>query len=185
MSLKDKLWQIYTGDYSQVGYDIGAKQAQDGKPRTFFSLVSKINMINHAGWQNKHAYQTMRMGINKGYDDKLLAQNMVQTFNRNLQGATMTRNYDDILNGLRTAKNNVEMNIEHLTTYMKQYKGKVKDMEDAGFLTNYTDNINGDDGLDTLIEDLKALLKEVIEQLNSITGEVEEDKEQSKNKPTH
>lgn len=186
MSIKNTVWRVFTGDYTQVGYQIGAKQAQAGQPKTFFALFSKINMINHAGWQSKHAYQTMRTGINQGYDDKLLAQNIAQTLNHNPLGVhTMVRNYDNILNGLRTAKNNAQMNIEHLITYMKQYDDKIEEMKSAGFLTNYTDNIKGDNGLEALVKDLKALLEELIEQLNNIAKKVEEDKAVAEQNKSH
>lgn len=179
MSIKNTVWRVFTGDYTQVGYQIGAKQAQAGQPKTFFALFSKINMINHAGWQSKHAYQTMKTGINQGYDDKLLAQNIAQTLNLNQQGTnSMTkRNYDDILTGIDTAKSNVELNIQHLTQYMNNYEQKIENMEQAQFLTNYTNQIKGENGLRALVDDLKALLEDFLNELDSIKKDIEEDKE--------
>lgn len=188
MNFKEKIWQIYTGDYTQAGNEIGEHQALSGKSKSFFPLVYKINFINHLGWQQKRAYSTMIDSINKSYDNVLLAKTLNKVSNHKLfnktsiplqTGATMTqqaKNYDDMLVGLQTAKSNIQLQIANLDEYMRAYENRLTQMLDAGFLQNYVDKIGGEMGLKNLIKALQDILTAIDAEIDSISVKIEEDK---------
>lgn len=80
MSLKDKIWRIYTGDYSDVGYPLGENWAKQGKPRNSwgFSYVFHKNFINQF-WQANYSDQTLKDSFYRGYDNQQLAKTITNT----------------------------------------------------------------------------------------------------------
>lgn len=172
-----KLYRIYTGDYTDVGYRIGSRQAEQGQPKTFWSYLTDINVINQF-WRQKEAYKTLKTGINSGYQDKLLAQNIAQTLataHGQTQGTSMShpKSYDEILMGLNTAKRGIEINITNLETYLKNYASKMADMQNAGFLKNYVNKIDGAMGLNKQISTLQNVLHAINAEIDAIREKIE------------
>lgn len=78
MSFKDKIWRIYTGDYTSVGNQVGENLARQGKPKTHWAVLTHRHFVNYF-WQAKHSTDTMKQGIDKSYDNVLLSQTLART----------------------------------------------------------------------------------------------------------
>lgn len=180
MSFKDKIWRIYTGDYTDVGNKIGENLARQGKPKHYWGIVTNRNVMNYF-WRNEHSTQTMKQSIDKSYDNVLFSQTLARTQANLLtptkQGATMTaKDYNAMLIGLRTAKNGIELQIKNLETYLNAYDKKIADMLAENFLTNYVNKISSANGLERQIEVLKNILTAIDSELSVIQRKIEEDK---------
>lgn len=182
MSLKNKIWRIYTGDYSDVGYTLGTAWAKQGKPRNAwgFAYIWHKNIINQF-WQAKYSDQTLKQSFYQGYDDKHKAQTFANTQAPITplipQGAIMTaKNYNAMLTGLRTAKKGIEIQIDNLESYLNAYDKKMANMLEQNFLSDYVNKISSANGLKRQIEVLKNILTAINLELSTIQGKIEEDK---------
>lgn len=178
-NLKNKLWRLYTGDYTDVGYHIGETQAKQGKPKSFFGLLTNIHWVNHI-WQARQAQSSLSQGIKKGYDNQLFAQTMQSQFARTPQpsdttGATMSNleNYNRILSGLETAKHNIELNINQLSSSLAHYDRQIEAMKDVGFLDDYTKQLRSYNGLKIRIDGLNGVLEEFLKKIEDIKKSIE------------
>lgn len=171
MSFKDKLWRIYTGDYTDVGYPLGRSYAQQGKPRNSwgFAYIRHKNIINQV-YKADYSSQTLKESIYRGYDDEQLAQTLIQA----KQGEAMsgTRDYNGVLASLKDARANVKKNIDSLNATLKSYEKQINAMEKVGFLTDYTEQLKSYNGLkihiDNMVKILSSVLKVIDDTENSI-----------------
>lgn len=180
MSFKDKIWRIYTGDYTSIGNQVGENLARQGKPKTHWAVLTHRHFVNYF-WQAKHSTDTMKQGIDKSYDNVLLSQTLARTQANLLtptkQGTTMTaKDYNSMLTGLRTAKNGIELQINNLQTYLDAYDKKIADMLAENFLTDYVNKISSENGLKRQIDVLKNILTAINSELLVIQRKIEEDK---------
>lgn len=180
MSFKEKIWRIYTGDYTAIGNEVGENLARQGKPKTHWAVLTRRHFINYF-WQAKHSTDTMKQGIDKSYDNVLFSQTLARTqanlLSPTKQGATMTaKDYNSMLTGLRTAKNGIERQINNLETYLNVYDKKMADMLAENFLTDYVNKISSENGLKRQIEVLKNILTAINLELSVIQRKIEEDK---------
>lgn len=176
MSLKETIWRIYTGDYSDVGYRLGETWAKQGKPRHSwgFAYIWHKNFINQF-WQAKYSDQTLKDSFYQGFDDKKRAQTLKKTLNSPLlisQGVTMSHleRYDRILSGLKTARSNVNLNIKQLDDALTDYSKQIEAMKQVGFLDDYADKLKAYNGLAMRIDGLQRFLI----QINQKIGEIEQ-----------
>ena len=183
-TLKDKLWRIYTGDYTDIGYRVGVEQARMGKPKSFFGKVTKINVINQL-WQANHAQTTFGTGLNKGYDDKLTAQTLYAQFTPSPQGAGMSNleNYNHILESLRTAETDIRLTISQLESSLAHYSSQLSALKGMGLLDDYTDPIKAENGLKIRIEDLQDILKKILLHIDDIEQKIQALKADAQNTP--
>lgn len=176
MSLKDKIWRIYTGDYSDVGYPLGENWAKQGKPRNSwgFSYVFHKNFINQF-WQANYSDQTLKDSFYRGYDNQQLAKTITHTQKSTSplipQGVTMSNleRYDRILVGLRTARDNIKLNIRQLGDTLSDYSNQIEAMKSSGFLEDYADKLKAYNGLKMRIDGLQNFLT----QINAKIGDIE------------
>lgn len=185
MSFKDKIWRIYTGDYTSIGNEVGENLARQNKPKTHWAVLTRRHVINYF-WQAKHSTDTMTQGIDKGYDNVLFSQTLARTQAQLLtptKGTAMTaKDYDSMLTGLRTAKNGIERQIDNLQTYLNAYDKKIDDMLAENFLEDYADKISSENGLKRQIDVLKNILTAINSELLVIQRKIEEDKTEANTK---
>lgn len=175
MSFKDRLWLIYTGDYSDVGYRLGKNWAKQGKPRNSwgFAYIWHKNFINQF-WQAKYSDQTLKDSFYQGYDNQQLAQTLANTQQPISplipQGVTMSNleRYDRILAGLNTARNNVNLNIKQLGDALTDYSAQIEKMEQVGFLKDYADKLKAYNGLKMRIDGLQNFLAQINKKIDDI-----------------
>lgn len=179
-NFKNKLWRIYTGDYTNIGYRIGENQAKQGKPKTFFGVLTNIHLVNHI-WQARQAQASLSQGINKGYDNQLFAQTMQSQLIHTQQpsdtkGATMSNleNYNQILSGLETAKHNIELNISQLSSSLVHYDRQIEAMKSVGFLDDYAKQLQSYNGLKIRIDGLNGFLQEILKKIADIKKDIED-----------
>lgn len=175
MSFKEKVWRIYTGDYSNVGYRLGENWAKQGKPRNAwgFALIWHKNFINQF-WQANYSDQTLKDSFYQGYDNQQLAQTIANTQQPISplipQGVTMSNleRYDRILAGLNTARNNVNLNIKQLGDALTNYSSQIEKMEQVGFLKDYADKLKAYNGLKMRIDGLQNFLAQINKKIDDI-----------------
>lgn len=175
MSFKEKLWRIYTGDYSDVGYQLGENWAKQGKPRNAwgFAFIWHKNFINQF-WQANYSDQTLKDSFYQGYDNQQLAQTIANTQAPKTplipQGVTMSNleRYDRILAGLNTAKDNIKLNIKQLGDTLTDYSNQVEAMKNVGFLADYADKIKAYNGLKMRIDGLQNFLTQINKKIDDI-----------------
>lgn len=179
MSFKNKIWRIYTGDYSNVGYPLGENWAKQGKPRNSwgFSYVLHKNIINQV-WQAKYSDQTLKESFYQGYDNQQLAQTIANTQQPISplipQGVTMSNleRYDRILAGLKTAKSNVKLNIKQLGDALTDYSTQIEAMKKVGFLEDYADKLKAYNGLKMRIDGLQNFLTQINQKIDEIEQKI-------------
>lgn len=197
MLFKNKIWRIYTGDYSDIGYQLGENWARQNKPRNSWGLayIFQKNIVNQF-WQAEQSDQTLKNSFYQGFDDTMLARSIAknqksttlvhspamppkvspQLFTiKTLQGVTMSNleHYDLILAGLNTAKYNVNTNIRQLSDALSFYSRQIEAMQGSGFLEDYADKLKAYNGLKMRIEGLQNFLHQIHEKISDIEVEVQ------------
>lgn len=185
---KHTFQRIYTGDYSSIGYQDGVTDAAHNKPKSHWGVLTKRHWLNFI-WQPKQSGHSYATGYNKGYDDKLLSatlsqanptispatnQQSINTQPTNQQGHPMSNleNYNRILSGLETAKNNIHLNITQLNEALALYSNQIEKMQEAGFLEDYADKLKAYNGLKTRIDGLQSILEQTLSQIINIQNSI-------------
>lgn len=177
--LKDKLWRIYTGDYTDIGHRVGVAQARAGEPKHFGKQVWHVNVVNQF-WQHTHAAKTYSQGLNQGYADELQAQNLHAHFSSasslsSAQGANMSNlgNYDFVLSRLQAAAAELQQTIQRLESSLAGYAQQLAGLESLGLLQDYAEPIRAENGLKIRIEGLKGILLQILREIRVIEEKVQ------------
>ncbi|MBS9783388.1 MAG: hypothetical protein KGV46_02420 [Pasteurella sp.] len=156
MSIK----KIYTGDYSQEGYNDGINDSKQGKPKSHFGTL-KRNPVNWL-WQADNATDSYSNSYNTGYID---GQRVKHHIYSSQSGGTMS-SLEQQLNLLEQVKGAIRHNKNLLDSARDLYGNQVNAMQGAGFLDNYTDELaernerlskKTDDVIDELERQLKLM----------------------------
>lgn len=182
---KKKFFQIYTGDYTNIGYHDGIEDGKQGKPKSHFGILTQRHWMNYIIHFNKSG-QTYSSGYNNGHEDGLrIHENIYHERIPLQQGVTMSNleRYDRVLAGLTTAKNGIKSNISQLESALTHYDRQIEAMQSIGFLEDYTKQLKAYNGLNTRINGLKQVLEQVIRKIADIETNIRALKADAEKKP--
>ena len=130
------IFKIYSGDYSQEGYDQGINDSKGNKPKNKFKFFKVVHPINYI-WAFNNAFDSFNKNYDKGYlDGQRVEHNIYSSSNQN-RGVEMQKDsYENHILMLETFKQNLQELKRHLELLREQYKKQIDVMENAGFVQN-------------------------------------------------
>ncbi len=172
--------RIYTSDYTDIGHQAGVKDGKQGKPQAYWGVLTQRHFINRWLWQVDSSYDSFADGYATGYQSGLkIRENIYHetpTQSQPSRGHTMSSadNYANILNGLETAKNGIERNIQQLQTYLPDYERQINAMKSIGFLDDYAQKLQTHNGLKIRIEGLENILRAITRKIAEVKTHVQD-----------
>lgn len=135
--MSNKIFKIYTGDYSKDGYDSGIDDAKHKAVKNKFKFFKAVNPINYV-WNFNNAFESFTTNYNDGYLDGQRVNHEVYTTTKT-QGGTMPANnsYEYHLSLIESLKQNLDTLHGYMENITDKYKRQIDAMEGAGFLDNY------------------------------------------------
>ena len=82
-------------------------------------------------------------------------------------------NYNRVLSGLETAKNDIIRNINQLNSSLAHYDRQIEAMKSVGFLDDYTKQLRSYNGLKIRIDGLNGVLEEFLKKIEDIKKSIE------------
>jgi hypothetical protein len=141
MMNKDSLFKVYTGDYSQDGYDSGVSDAKQHKPQNKFRFIKAVNPINYV-WKFNNAFDSFSQNYDHGYLDGQRVNNGIYQQNQTIGGGMMMAdNYINHINKIENLKKVLIQLKGHLAEIEQHYQQQINAAEAAGFVQNYTDEL--------------------------------------------
>ena len=159
------VFKIYSGDYSQDGYDSGIDDGKNHKPKNRFKFFKAVNPINYV-WAFNNSYESFMSSYNKGYLDGQRVEHQIYTANKN-QGATMNQNYESHLQMINQLKQTLGTLQNKMEILKDKYKRQIDAMESATFMDNYITPLRNKYGeFSTIVETLQEMIDEHKQQIS-------------------
>jgi len=137
MSNENRLFKIYTGDYTKNGYDSGISDSKKHIPKNKFKVLKILHPINYI-WKFGNSFDSFTKNYDKGYLDGQRVNHQVYSSTQP-KGTNMTT--DNFSNHLRML-NEVNTNLTSLKRYMndmrENYKKQIDVAENGLFLEDFT-----------------------------------------------
>ncbi len=138
---KNTFFKLYSGDYSQEGYEFGMKASKNRHAKNMFTFVKAVNPINYA-WKFNDAFDSFTKNYDIGYLDGQRFNHQVYRETQ-ITGNTMA-SADNYINHLRML-DEVKLGLGSLRRYLREieqkYKQQIDSAEAAGFMQDYTDKL--------------------------------------------
>jgi hypothetical protein len=138
----NNFFKIYTGDYSQDGYDDGISDAKTKKQKSGFWVFKAVHPLNYV-WKFHNSYDSYNKNYKKGYLDGQRVNHDI--YNSNQQRGVNMLDKDRYENHLRML-NEVRQNLIALKRYLNErrveYKQQINVAGNAGFVQNIVNELD-------------------------------------------
>lgn len=133
-----KCTKIYTGDYTEEGYEDGFDDVKNSKPKNkfkFFKAVHPINLI----WNFDNSLSSYSTSYDIGYIDgerdkhNLYKNNIKQKEN----SMSVISSYEEVISVLKDTKRNLDNAKEELEHRIKNYQDHINTAKNNKWMTNY------------------------------------------------
>lgn len=135
---REKFGKIYTGDYSQKGYDAGIDDRKANHPKNKLKILKILHPVNYL-WRFDNAFESFSQNYDTGYADAQKVTHGIFNDTRLTGKTTMaTDNYENHIRALENFRNSLLM-LKHYTIIARDnYAKQIMAMETAGFVKNIT-----------------------------------------------
>jgi hypothetical protein len=142
MSFKDKIYKIWSGDYSNEGFEYGLKDGKEGKPKNKLKFFSASNPINWF-WAFNNAFNSFSKYYEIGYTEGEKVRHQVYSGigEKNLKGGKImsyaVKDYDDAISNLRNLKAKLLSAQGELSRVKEIYNNSLQEAQEKGWMETY------------------------------------------------
>jgi hypothetical protein len=143
MSFKDKMYKIWSGDYSNEGFEHGLKDGKDGKPKNKLKFFSASNPINWF-WAFNNAINSFSKYYDIGYTEGEKVRHQVYSGigEKDLKGgnknmAYTVKDYDDAIRNLNMLKSRLGSAQGELYRVKGLYDKGLQEAQAKGWMKDY------------------------------------------------
>ena len=139
---KSKLYKIWSGDYSNEGFEYGLKDGKEGKPKNKLRFFKASNPINWF-WAFNRAFDSFSRYYDAGYveGEKVRHQVYSGIGEEGVKGGgekmSYVKDYDDAITNLRMLKNNLISIQGELERLKKVYNDRILEAQTKGWMGSY------------------------------------------------